>query len=440
MVAKYEPLAEVIRLFEGLNAEGLRYCHWKSNVRLDKSLSAKTDLDLLVDPAHQASFVEVLRRLDIKRFLPPADRDYPGIEHWIGFDHCTGMLFHLHVHYRLVLGQHLLKNYHLPLEEHYFNSARMWMGVKVPQVELDLIVLCIRAILKYRDRDALRDLLKYGPPGLPEHITSEIHWLLGQTTEEQVAQALKTLGDSVPAAAILEFLQAIAGSPRDGWRLLKARKDIGRAVAGYLRYSRLKATFVYMWKGIRLRVFLKSGLPIGRMKPENGGRMLAFVGLDGAGKSTMLQKAFAWLSGRVRTRRCYLGNAEPSWLTLALGRLTRAANLAARIARRLTGERSLLARAAAGPGRGAGAARSCIRWPGPLPPVSPQPGGGRAGHGHALRPLPPGAHPLRRPHDRRPEDRLPGAGPSRPETGRAGRSLLPQDPSARQGARPAGDP
>ncbi|WP_213291238.1 hypothetical protein, partial [Bradyrhizobium sp. sGM-13] len=37
------------RLFNSLEQNGIRHCHWKSNVRLEATLAAAEDIDLLVD-------------------------------------------------------------------------------------------------------------------------------------------------------------------------------------------------------------------------------------------------------------------------------------------------------------------------------------------------------------------------------------------------------
>src|SRR5574338_1227695 len=103
-------------LFKALAANHVRYCHWKSNLRLEQGLLGKTDLDLLVDASHMGLLRRILAEQDIKPVLAPPGKRYPGIEDWLGFDTQTGRLFHLHVHYRLVLGEQFVKNYHVPLE------------------------------------------------------------------------------------------------------------------------------------------------------------------------------------------------------------------------------------------------------------------------------------------------------------------------------------
>ena len=48
----------------------------------------------------------------------------PGMESFLGFDPTTGTLLHLDVHYRLVLGEQLIKNHHLPVEDWLLAGSR----------------------------------------------------------------------------------------------------------------------------------------------------------------------------------------------------------------------------------------------------------------------------------------------------------------------------
>ncbi|MGH8916555.1 MAG: hypothetical protein ACRDZM_18820, partial [Acidimicrobiia bacterium] len=100
-------------LFTTLDAEGVDYVHWKSNEHLPAALEGDTDLDLLVDPDDRTDFLTVIEGLGFVAMLPPPARAVPGIDSYLGFDPATGALLHLDVHYRLVLGEQLIKNHHL---------------------------------------------------------------------------------------------------------------------------------------------------------------------------------------------------------------------------------------------------------------------------------------------------------------------------------------
>ena len=65
-------------LFDSLERKDARYCHWKSNVRLDGTLAGAEDIDLLVDPLAPAN----ARIVDLEH----AARDAEGLVHfWADF-------------------------------------------------------------------------------------------------------------------------------------------------------------------------------------------------------------------------------------------------------------------------------------------------------------------------------------------------------------------
>ena len=93
------------QLFEALNQSSVRYCNWKSSIRISEGLEGRTDLDLLVDPRDFTAFQVILLAHGVKTFQPAPGKTYPGIENYLGLDPGTGRLFQLHVHYNLVLGE-----------------------------------------------------------------------------------------------------------------------------------------------------------------------------------------------------------------------------------------------------------------------------------------------------------------------------------------------
>jgi hypothetical protein len=185
-------LQAVKALFDTLNEQGIQYCHWKSNQHLDQALKGLTDLDLLVERSQRQLFKTILYQLRCKSIISPPGRQYPAIEDYLGYDDQTGKFFHLHVHYQLILGERFVKNYHLPLEQQFLESATINQGVKVVTPELEVIVLAIRALLKYRDRDAIKDALSIRSRGLPSNILREFEYLFQHTTLERISAVLKS--------------------------------------------------------------------------------------------------------------------------------------------------------------------------------------------------------------------------------------------------------
>jgi hypothetical protein len=323
---KTEPraLRPVAALFETLEQRGIRYCHWKSNMRLELGMQGRTDLDLLVAREDSQAFRHILSQQEIKPVTPAPGKRFPGMEHYLGFDAASGSLFHLHVHYQLVLGEAFVKNYCLPVEGPFLDSARLLEGARVPAPELEIAVLSIRILLKYRDRDALKDILSIRSPGIQRAYLREIEWLLGQTSLESITQVVEGQADVLPAEIVLEFLKTVTSNPRAGKTLLSLRGRLRRALIPYRRQAPLAASVEYfreMW-GQRKSLVLSS--PAVRMTLPEGGISLALVGVDGAGKSTLTEILVRWLSWKLDVRSYYLGSKQPSPASAFLYSLFRA--------------------------------------------------------------------------------------------------------------------
>ena len=313
-----ESLESVRKLFEEFAGNNIRYCHWKSNLRLERGLMGKTDLDLLVDPSQAALFHRILTRHKIKRVLAPPGKRYPGIEDYLGFDDETGNLFHLHVHYLLVLGEQFVKSYQIPLERQFLNSTISvggWINIPIP--ELELSILCLRALLKYRDRDALKDILSIRSSGLPAHIMNELDWLSNQTTADKLSHVLSELSDILPVDIIPEFLETVFFKPRQGWKLLRLRSKVRKELSRYQRQNRVAASLSYfreLWRRKVLTFFKKAP---GMTLPD-GGVTITLIGADGSGKTTLCELLEEWLSWRMDVHSYYLGSKKPSRISAGL--------------------------------------------------------------------------------------------------------------------------
>ncbi|HSE10906.1 MAG TPA: hypothetical protein VLB29_19745, partial [Nocardioidaceae bacterium] len=91
-----DPAAKVVALdlvevlCKTLAAEGVVYCHWKSNEAIDRSMTGDNDLDLLVAREHHGRFLEVLASLGFKAAALPPAREVPAVVHYYGFDAPSG--------------------------------------------------------------------------------------------------------------------------------------------------------------------------------------------------------------------------------------------------------------------------------------------------------------------------------------------------------------
>lgn len=305
------------QLFEALNQSGVRYCNWKSSIRIPEGLEGRTDLDLLVDPSDSTAFQEILKAHGVKAFRPAPGKLYSGIENYLGFDPETGRLFHLHVHYQLVLGEQFVKNYHLPLEQDFLNNTHLRSNVKTPPPEIELIVFVVRSLLKYRDRDGIKEMARYslkgkksGTGGFPQPVVREALWLLNLTSLQQVQAQLLCWQNVIPVNVVLELLRGLKNKTLTGYQVLNLRNLLRQALQLHQRDSRLSGTLRYFredWR--RKRKIFKPRLET-KMTLPRGGIRIAFIGTDGAGKSTVIQQIEKWLSWRMTVRTYYMGKSK----------------------------------------------------------------------------------------------------------------------------------
>lgn len=341
---RLEPLPLIADLLGELHRRGVRYCHWKSTAGLDRALTGQTDLDLLVDRAHAFEFDLAIRSLGFKPFVSHVSRRFPGVEDHIGHDATSGRLVHLHVYYQLILGEQYVKNHRLPLEKAFLDGARDFNGIPVPPPELELLVLGLRTLLKYRTVDAAKDMVRLGRRGgIPPDARAELEALGEQVSDDELRRASERHLPNVPPALVGDLLRTMRRDRRDAFALLRLRRQAVRGLAAYERYGRLDAARRFL--GARLanlgpiralrRGFTRSELR--RKVPQGGGLTIALIGPDGAGKSTVVEALSEWLAWRLNLRVVYMGSAQPSPRTRVVKLAARIHRAAARPLRRLPG-------------------------------------------------------------------------------------------------------
>lgn len=298
----------VRELCAALAAEGVAYCHWKSNAFLDRSLSGENDLDLLVRRRDWTRFAAVLQRLGFKLVASP--HALPGVTSYYGYDAGADRLIHVHAHSQLVVGDDLTKNYRLPVEDAFLDGSSDDGELPVPAPELELVVLVVRLALKHLTWDAIIS----NNVRLPTSAREELDHLVARASTERLAQVLE---QHLPTVELRLFDQCVRAlepgrsrreQVRVGGRLLAA-------VEPYARRSRPADVSLKLWRrgvGTARRVAFRSAR---RKRFHGGGALVAFVGADGAGKSTVVSALQEWLGRSFEVRRVHLGRPSPSWPT-----------------------------------------------------------------------------------------------------------------------------
>lgn len=302
-------LQSIERMLAALEENEISYCHWKSNEHLAEALDGDTDLDMLFLPSQRSLLDEVLNKQGLKRFRAVPLMQYNAIEDYIGFDEQTAKIWHLHLHYRMTLGEKHLKGYtvtpwgSLILQNRVKDSS----GIYVSAAEDELILLLIRIALKLRFRDTGKRL------GADDK--TELAWLYERIDDTRFAERATAFLEEPAASLVVSLAKA---RPQTKNQFKKLQKALRKQLAPFTGYSRA-GSFITRSKrelywgvgAIRRHAGLKTNTPCRRLSPA-GGCVVAFLGCDGAGKSTTLAYVAKEFSKKIDVKKVYLGSGDGS--------------------------------------------------------------------------------------------------------------------------------
>ena len=300
------------KFFMELNEKGIRYCHWKSNIRINESMEGKTDLDLLVDRDDALMFRSVVNSYDFKPLITTSDKQYSGIEEFLGFDTRTGILSHLHVHYKLILGNRYLKNYHIPLEKEFLGSATIdkQTNVKMPSPEAEISIFVIRLILKTTIKFLLYGIIK-NKKIISKELYDELIYLESKTNLKKIYVFLEN-NDKIPFVFIKKFFEILKSDKLNIISFLCIKFNI----VLHIKRFRIHKTSYYIKRYVEKKLKYKCYGKIFRKKKfVFSGRTIAFVGSDGSGKSTVISSISKWLSWKICVDNKYMGSKKSSFVT-----------------------------------------------------------------------------------------------------------------------------
>jgi len=303
-----QPLRICALLFDKLAQDDVLYCHWKSNGNLHESLSGQTDLDLLISEECRENFNAILAGLCFKRLLSPPEKQFPGMEDYLGFDKETGKLCHLHVHYNLILGHKYVKDLHLPIEDFVLANRRNIYGVYVPSAEVELLLLVIRANLKSDLLGLLSGITRKDSFLFPKSIFKEFELLLRDYKKDIFERIVSESDLSLSPSVLSRFIEKISNKNLLFQDLLSMRSYLIKSLGSYRRNSLSIYGYKYLPFFLSSWFYAKKTILGTKKKSRPGnGRIFALVGADGSGKTTLSKDITRWLSWKVETDRVYFG-------------------------------------------------------------------------------------------------------------------------------------
>lgn len=310
MVEKRSASDLVTRLCTTLNDEKINYCHWKSNAALDRSASGENDLDLLVSRIDAHRLIEILVQHKFIEAISSKSEQLPGTRDFYGYDDKVDRIIHAHVHFQLVLGNDLSKNYRIPIEQPFLRSATQDELFKIPAPEFEMAIFVIRMVLKHSTLDAI--MMRHGALS-----DSERHELIYLQTRTSAAKVSVVFEQDLPYID-RDLYQACLQSIQPGcsfWGRITAGQRLQQKLRSCARRSPAEDVFLKFSQRIILPIKSRLHMHMPKKSMVNGGLLVAIVGGDGSGKTTAINGLYSRLCEEFEITKFHMGKPSWSWMT-----------------------------------------------------------------------------------------------------------------------------
>jgi thymidylate kinase len=307
-----EPLLN--RLARVLELGGIRYCQWKGQWSAHRWATGHGDVDLLVDRDAITQFRTIIGQLGFKAAYPAGYRRIPGVESYFGHDPLVPRLLHLHVHYRLVLGDYWRPIYRIPIESPMLDCTVRGQPFRAPSPTYQFLVFVLRLMLRQVGRPLLSAQTRW-TSGVEIQLAS----LEAGSDRDQLADILARHLPTLDLALFDRCVRSLQGGCG----------PLERAVLPWQLHQRLRSHARRPEVAAVVSAALERILPgsVARtISPDQvhlaaGGAVVALLGGDGSGKTTCARELARWLAPVFLTMRAHLGNPPRSVLTLLVGGL-----------------------------------------------------------------------------------------------------------------------
>lgn len=314
------------KFLEELNSENIPYVHWKSNTNIKDALNGFDDLDILIDPSSLKKTKEVLRLFKFVRAFSKKDNWQSGIVNYVGLDINSQKLVHVHLHYELTLGYDYDKCFSLPILKSYLRHTTYYKKtISLPSYENEYCILVIRLILK----NCLTPFILNLPNKQLSLIFSSksLGIVRGSSYNEFLDLKSKVDQEKIKNIFLNElhfldfnvfkFCEDTLSNNNSIFSFFKAgirlKRDLAQYRSGGELISFIKSFFRLNYA--RISIFLNNlGITkyITGKKPQNGGRIIAFIGGDGSGKSTTIERLKKTLSKQFAVESIHIGKPKSS--------------------------------------------------------------------------------------------------------------------------------
>lgn len=319
-----EVLSFIKIFFEALDSNHIRYIHWKSNMNLHNALLGEDDLDILVHPEDNSILSEVFDKLDIIRGYSEKDVWQKDVVHYYGLDKTTGIIVHIHLHYALPVGYDYNKNFVLPVVDAVLEHKERLYDVNISAPEYEYVLLIVRILIK----NALTPFLLSSPKTqlnlvrgkkiVTGYSLNEFNDLTQKINRNKLKEVIGRDFSFIGNDFFKECEKVIQVNS-SLFTFLRVANKLKKKLKPYRTNNELYSfsiSFVRINKNRLLKIknkFFPKKIK-GTKYPEYGGKIFAFIGGDGAGKSTNIEKLRKNLSKIFATTSIHVGKPPKSFI------------------------------------------------------------------------------------------------------------------------------
>jgi hypothetical protein len=301
---------QLVKVFGEFHREKISYCYWKSSRRLHGVLAGEGDVDLLIASDDQHRALAILLKHDFKLFPSMSDCDHPGMLSLIGYDELGGQLIHIHLHFRLIIGERLLANYYVPWEKVILARAILHptLQIKILDPTSEAVLLVVRACLELGRFDPIT---RRSWNATTHKIALDRTELAARVDRTEFCKlAAELLSDDL-AGPVADAFYGEHPLERQG----QLRRRIRKYCAAFRSYNAVEARMrsaarAVLWvSGNVNKHLLHAPRPWSRRAPGSG-HIVAIIGVDGSGKSTLVATMRAWLGSKLDVVPIYMGTGD----------------------------------------------------------------------------------------------------------------------------------